>query len=45
MEMVLVMVMAIPFSCQVIAQRLSESKQTIPHYYLTATICADELLK
>ena len=30
---------------RVIARRLSLSKQTIPHYYLTAQIKADELIK
>lgn len=30
---------------QVIAKRLLQSKQTIPHYYLTAEINVDELLK
>ncbi|CAH1407531.1 unnamed protein product [Nezara viridula] len=29
----------------VIAKRLLESKQTIPHYYLSIDICVDELLK
>lgn len=29
----------------VIAKRLLESKQTIPHYYLTMDICVDELLR
>lgn len=29
----------------VIAKRLLESKQTIPHYYLMMDICVDELLK
>jgi pyruvate dehydrogenase E2 component (dihydrolipoamide acetyltransferase) len=30
---------------QVIASRLTESKQSIPHYYLTIELQADELLK
>ncbi|XP_014284574.1 dihydrolipoyllysine-residue acetyltransferase component of pyruvate dehydrogenase complex, mitochondrial [Halyomorpha halys] len=29
----------------VIAKRLLESKQTIPHYYVSVDICVDELLK
>ena len=28
---------------KVIAQRLTESKQTIPHYYLTIELCVDKL--
>ena len=30
---------------QVIAKRLLESKTTVPHYYLSMDVCADDLLK
>ena len=33
------------FLFQTIAARLLQSKQTIPHYYLTIDVIVDELLK
>jgi pyruvate dehydrogenase E2 component (dihydrolipoamide acetyltransferase) len=30
---------------KVIAKRLLESKTTVPHYYLSMDICADDLMK
>ena len=43
---VCVIICAICWWCmQVIAKRLLESKTTVPHYYLSMDVCADDLLK